>query len=122
VLKKVIESKKEILMDFAKNHIEGPNTYPKWDKAKCLMHNYAIMAWEEKVRIRGPNLKRHTIFARDLHMLPLTWPWRSTIADSLEKCARALHIATAKGYSCLQGSHGIQMDPDGRQTQQGLFG
>jgi hypothetical protein len=54
----VIEFNKEILKNFAENHMEGPNAYPKWDKAKCLMHNHAIKAWEDKVRARGSNLKK----------------------------------------------------------------
>jgi hypothetical protein len=64
----------------------GPNAYPKWDKAKCRMRNHAIKAWEEKVRARGSNLKclqnKHDRFARDLHILPLTWLWRKIMVDS----------------------------------------
>jgi hypothetical protein len=30
-----------------------PNTFPKWDKTKRLMHTYAIEAWDKKVRTRG---------------------------------------------------------------------
>jgi hypothetical protein len=102
----VIEFNKEILKDFAKNQMEGPNVYPKWDKAKHLICNHAIKAWEDKVRARGSNLKRlqkkHDRLARDLHMLPLTWSWRKVMVDSLETCTRALHIATAKDMAACK--------------------
>jgi hypothetical protein len=75
-IKKVIKFNKEILKDFTENHMEGPNTYPMLDKAKCLMHNHTIKAWEDKVRARGSNLKRlqkkHDRLTRDLQKLPLT--------------------------------------------------
>jgi hypothetical protein len=93
-LKKVIEFNKEILTDFAKNHMEGPSAYPKWDKAKRLMCNHAIKTWEEKVRVRCSNLKH----LQKLHMLP----WRNITANSLEKCARVLHIATAKDMAACK--------------------
>ena len=43
-LKGVIQYNKEILMDYLDNHINGNNTFPKWDKAKRLMRNHAIKA------------------------------------------------------------------------------
>jgi hypothetical protein len=52
-LKEVIEYNKAILADYQENHLEGPNAFPKWDKAKQLMRTYAIGAWEKKVRNRG---------------------------------------------------------------------
>jgi hypothetical protein len=38
------------------NHLEGPNAFPKWDKAKRLIRTYAIEAWDKKVRTRGKHL------------------------------------------------------------------
>ena len=71
-----MQHNKEILTDYLDNHINGDNAFPKWDKAKRLMCNYAIKAWETKVRARGTNLcrlqKRHDKLASDLHSLPLT--------------------------------------------------
>jgi hypothetical protein len=32
-LKEVIEYNKAILADYQENHLEGPNAFPKWDKA-----------------------------------------------------------------------------------------
>ena len=65
-----MQHNKEILTDYLDNHINGDNTFPKWDKAKCLLHNYAIKAWETKVRAKGANLcrlqKRHDKLASDL--------------------------------------------------------
>jgi hypothetical protein len=40
-LKEVIEYNKTVLVD-QENHLEGPNAFPKWDKAKWLMRAYAI--------------------------------------------------------------------------------
>jgi hypothetical protein len=28
-------------MDYLPNHLNGPHTFPKWDKAKRLMHTHA---------------------------------------------------------------------------------
>jgi hypothetical protein len=43
-LKEVIEYNKAVLADNQENHLEGPNAFPKWDKAKLLMRTYAIRA------------------------------------------------------------------------------
>jgi hypothetical protein len=56
-LKEVIKYNKAVLTDYQENHLEGPNTFPKWDKAKWLMRTFAIGAWKKKVRTRGSLLK-----------------------------------------------------------------
>ena len=95
-----LQTYKEILTDYLDNHINGDNAFLKWDKAKHLMRNYAIKAWETKVRARGTNLcwlqKRHDKLASDLYSLPLTWPYREITYNALEACSKALIIATAK--------------------------
>jgi hypothetical protein len=40
-LNRVIEYNREILQEFAKEDLEGPNTFPKWDKAKRLIRTHA---------------------------------------------------------------------------------
>jgi hypothetical protein len=34
--------------------------------------------------------------SRDIHMLPLTWPWRKTTVDSLETCTRSYMLQQAR--------------------------
>jgi hypothetical protein len=81
-LKTVKEYNIAILTYFMENHLEGPNAFPKWDKAKRLMHTHAIKAWDKKVRTRGKHLcwlqKRIDKLAEDLHLMQ---PYRATTRD-----------------------------------------
>jgi hypothetical protein len=52
-LKSVREYNKAILTNFMEKHLEGPNAFPKWDKAKRLMCTHIIETWDKKAKIRG---------------------------------------------------------------------
>jgi hypothetical protein len=107
-LKEVIEYNKAVQADHQENHLEGPNAFPKWDKAKRLMRTNAIGAWEKKVRTRGSLLKSMARLMakleRDLHILPLGSSNRATI------------IALYQHTCCHSKGHGNekggQVDPD----------
>jgi hypothetical protein len=87
-------------VDYQENHLEGPNAFPKWDKAKWLMRTYAIGAWEKKIRTRGSLLKSMAQLVakleRDLHTLPLGSSNRAATIIALHQHTRALHVATTK--------------------------
>jgi hypothetical protein len=95
--------KKAILADYQENHLECPNAFPKWDKAKRLMRTCAIGAWEKKVRTRGSLLKfmdrQVAKLERDLHTLPLGSSNRAATIIALHQHTRALHVGTTKNMA-----------------------
>jgi hypothetical protein len=85
-LKRVIEYNREIFQEFAKEDLEGPNTFPKWDTAKRLIRTHAIKAWGDKVRTRGKHLKdlqSRALKMANLHSIPLLWLNRNLTCRAL---------------------------------------
>jgi hypothetical protein len=102
-LKEVIEYNKAVLVDYQENHLEGPNAFPKWDKAKWLIRTHAIGAWEKKVRTRGSLLKSMAQLMakleRDLHILSLGSSNRVATIITLHQQTQALHVVTTKNIT-----------------------
>jgi hypothetical protein len=99
-LKEIIAYNRVILQEYAENHLKGPNDFPKWDKAKCLMHTHTIEVWDKKVRARGKHLKaiakRCTKLRIDLHRMPINHLCRGPTITALTNNTKALQIATSK--------------------------
>jgi hypothetical protein len=43
---------KAVLADYQENHLEGPNAFPKWDKAKWLMRTSGRDGWENIINVQ----------------------------------------------------------------------
>jgi hypothetical protein len=99
-LKEVIAYNRVILQEYAENHLKGPDDFPMWDKAKCLMHTHTIEAWDKKVRAKGKHLKaiakRCTKLRIDLHRMPINHLCQGPTITALTNSTRALQVATSK--------------------------
>lgn len=88
------------LKEFEEEHMDKDYAFPKWDKAKRLIKNFAIDAWSRKVRARGRALKRleksRMDISKNLHRCPLNHHSRPNLLARLEQVRRAICRAKAK--------------------------